>query len=122
MGKVNDLPDDRNEPRWLRLAAALRSEPDAATLAHVHARLAARSAGPRWVRWLSRPAVLAACAALLVVSAWTGSVLLSAGGGGSDEDAAVMSTLLGDDGSYGLPVERGVTGGAATSDSEGVTL
>lgn len=119
---MNDLPDDRNEPRWLRLAAALRSEPDAATLAHVHARLAARSAGPRWVRWLSRPAVLAACAALLVVSAWTGSVLLSAGGGGSDEDAAVMSTLLGDDGSYGLPVERGVTGGAATSDSEGVTL
>ena len=119
---MSELPDDPNEPRWLRLAAALRAEPDAATLAHVRARLAARSAGPGWVRWLSRPAVLAACAALLVVSAWTGSVLLSSGAGSSDEDAVALSTLLGDDGSYGLPLERGATGGAASSDSDGVAL
>ena len=122
MGTVNDTPDDRNEPRWLELAATLRSTPDAATMARVRARLAGRAAGPGWVRWLSRPAVLAASAALLVVSAWTGSALLSASSSSSDEDVPVMSTLLGDDGSYGLPVERGMTGGAASSDSEGVAL
>lgn len=119
---MNDMPDDRNEPRWLELAATLRSTPDAATMAHVRARLAARSAGPGWVRWLSRPAVLAASGALLVVSAWTGSALLSASSAITDEDAPVMSTLLGDDGSYGLPLERGATGDAASSDSEGVAL
>ena len=119
---MNDTPDEGNEPRWLALAATLRAEPDAATLARVRARLAARSAGPGWVRWLSRPVVLAAAAALLVVSAYTGSVLLAAGSSGADEDASVMSTLLGDDGSYGLPVESGTTGAATTSDSGGVAL
>ena len=119
---MNDTPGDRNEPRWLQLAATLRAEPDGATMARVRARLAARSAGPAWVRWLSRPAVLAASAALLVVSAWTGSVLLSASTASADEDASVMSTLLGDDGSYGLPVEHGAASGTASSDSEGVAL
>jgi len=33
-----------------------------------------------------------------------------------------MSTLLGDDGSYGLPLERDAAGGAASSDSDGVAL
>ena len=118
---MNDTHSDPNEPRWLELAAALRAEPDAATMARVRARLAARLAGPGWVRWLSRPVVLAASAALLVVSAYTASALLSASNAGTDDDVAEMSTLLGDDGSYGLPVERGVTG-AASSDSEGVAL
>jgi hypothetical protein len=122
MGTVNDTRDDRNEPRWLQLAATLRGEPDSATLARVRARLAVRSAGPGWVRWLSRPVVLAASAGLLVVSAVAGSVLLSSSFTGADEDSSVMSTLLGDDGTYGLPVERGATGGAASSDSEGVAL
>lgn len=119
---MNDTREDRNEPRWLQLAATLHAEPDAATMTRVRARLAARPPGPGWVRWLSRPAVLAASAGLLVVSAWTGSVLLSASGTGADEDTSVMSTLLGDDGSYGLPVESGATGGAAGSDSGGVAL
>ena len=119
---MNDTRDDRNEPRWLELAATLRAEPDDATMAHVRARLAARSAGPQWVRWLSRPVVLAAAAALLVVSAYTGGALLSAGNASTDDDVSLMSTLLGDDGSYGLPVERGATVGAASSDSDGVAL
>ncbi len=119
---MNDTREDRNEPRWLQVAATLRAEPDAATMTRVRARLAARSAGPGWVRWLSRPAVLAASAGLLVASAWTGSVLLSASTGSADEDASVMSTLLGDDGSYGLPVEPATPGGGAGSDSGGVSL
>ena len=119
---MNDTRNDRNEPRWLELAATLRAEPDGATMARVLARLAARSAGPEWVRWLSRPVVLAAAAALLVVSAYTGSALLSASNASADDDASVMSTLLGDDGSYGLPVERSATVGSAGADSDGVAL
>ena len=119
---MNDTHSDQNEPRWLELAAALQAEPDAATMARVRARLAAHLAGPGWVRWLSRPVVLAASAALLVVSTYSASALLSGSNAGTDDDVSVMSTLLGDDGSYGLPVERGATGGAASSDSEGVAL
>ena len=119
---MNDLHDDGHEPRWLRLAATLRAEPDAATLAHVRARLAQRSAGPAWVRWLSRPAVLAASATLLMLSVFAGSAMLSTSAAGSDDDTSVVSALLGDDGSYGLPVERGANTDAASSDSEGVSL
>jgi hypothetical protein len=123
----HELPRDAHEPgqepRWLRLAATLRAAPDPATLAHVRARLAARAAGPAWVCWLARPAVLAACAGLLVVSAWTGSAMLSAGrtaATGADEDSSLMSTLLGDDGSYGVPLERDASGDVADPDSDGV--
>ena len=119
---MNDSHDDPNEPRWLRLAATLRAAPDAATLAHVRARLAARSAGPAWVRWLSRPVALAASAVLLVMSVFTGSALLSANIANIDDEPSVVSTLLGDDGSYGLPIDHNRTSGAASSDSEGVAL
>ena len=116
--------DDSKAPRWLRLATTLRAEPDAATLAHVHARLAARSAGPAWVRWLSRPLALAASAALLVASAFAGSAMLSTGTASADDESLVVSTLLGDDGSYGLPVVHdtaaGTASGAASTDSEAV--
>jgi len=43
---LNDVHDEPNEPRWLRLAATLRAAPDAAALARVGTRLALRSAGP----------------------------------------------------------------------------
>ena len=119
---MNDSHDEANEPRWLRLAATLRAEPDAATLAHVRARLAGRSAGPAWVRWLSRPVALAASAALLVMSVFTGSALLSAGNASADDEPSMLNTLLGDDGSFGLPTDHNGTSGAASSDSEGVAL
>ena len=118
---MNDTRDEANEPRWLRLAATLRAEADPATLARVRARLAARSAGPAWVRWLSRPVVLAASAALLVVSAFAGSALLSATGTGTEEETSMVSTLLGDDGSYGLPLNRDAATGTSVSDSGGIT-
>ncbi len=118
---MNDMGDEANEPRWLELAATLRAAPDPATLAHVRARLAALAAGPAWARWLSRPVTLAASAALLVVSAFTGSALLSAGSASAEDGTSVVSTLLGDDGSYGLPLDRDASPGAASSDSEAVT-
>jgi hypothetical protein len=120
---VNDTRDIENEPRWLRLAATLRAEADPATLAHVRARLAERSAGPAWVRWLSRPVALAASAALLVVSMFVGGALLSTAGTGAQtqEETSMVSTLLGDDGSYGLPLNRDASAGTPVSDSGGVT-
>ena len=120
MNASHHEPDEPNEPRWLRLAATLRAQPDAGTLAHVRERLAARSSGPAWVRWLSRPLALAASASLLVVSGFTGSVLLSASNARADDDASLVSTLLGDDGSYGLAIDPGGASGAASADSAGV--
>ena len=90
---MNDSHDPANEPRWLQLAATLRATPDAATLAHVRARLAARAAGPAWVRWLSRPVALVASAAVLVLSVFAGSALLSASNTAAT-DTSVVSTLL----------------------------
>lgn len=111
-------PDDLNEPRWLRLAGTRRAEPDPVTLARVRARLAAMPAEPAWVRWLARPAALALSAGLLVVSAVAGTAYLSNASSASSEDSTMLSTLLGDDGSYGLPVSASETAaGASETDS-----
>lgn len=121
-------------PRWLRLAAAVRAEPEPDTLARVRARLAraglvpadaspARRPAPAWVRWLARPAALATTLGLLVVSAWAGSVWLSLPGGERGEDSSLVSALLGEDGSYGLRLDaadddaRSAGPGAAGADS-----
>lgn len=116
----HDAHDEAHEPRWLRLAATFRAAPDAATLAHVHDRLAARATSPAWVRWLSRPVALAASTALLVVSAFTGGALLAAGNPVTPSEAgsSMVSTLLGDDGSYGLSLEADTPAGATSADSE----
>lgn len=117
---MSDRNDESREPHWLRLAATLRAEPDPATLARVHARLAARARGPAWVRWLSHPVALAASAALLLVSVYTGRALLSPSG--VDDETSVVSTLLGDDGSYGVPLERGAGPADEGSGGEGDSL
>lgn len=115
---MRQRPEDPNEPRWLRLAATRRATPDPATLARVRARLAARPAEPAWVRWLARPAALAVSAGLLVVSAVAGAAYVSSATHTSSEDTSMLSALLGDDGSYGLPVGAGETAaGTSTTDS-----
>ena len=97
---MNDR-DRQDEPRWLRLAAALHADPDAATLARARARITARGAGPAWIRWLARPVTLAAAAALLVVSVVGGELLLASAG--DVPNAQLTSAMLADDGTYGLP-------------------
>lgn len=119
---MNDTGDEQHEPRWLRLAATLRSEPGGTTLARVRARLAERAAGPAWLRALSHPAALAATTLLLIVSLFAGSAILSTGGTDAERPTSVVSALLGDDGSFGLPLERGAPSGAANPDSERVSL
>ena len=105
-------------PRWLRLAATLRAEPDPATLAHVRARLAARSSEPAWVRWLARPVALAVSAGLLVVSAVAGTALVTTANSVPTDDGSMLSVMLGDDGSYGLPVTTGDTDASASDSGE----
>ncbi len=100
--------DPGHEPHWLRLAATRRVTPDPATLARVRARLAARSAEPAWVHWLARPAALALSAGLLVVSTVGGALLISdavrTDAAANESATSMTSALLGDDGTYGLPV------------------
>jgi hypothetical protein len=112
--------DDSNEPRWLKLASALQADADPATLARVRTRLAARPSEPGWVRWLARPAALAVSTGLLVVSAVAGTAFLTTANTNSDatDDPSMVSAILGDDGSYGLPDAYSAAGVSAGDSGE----
>jgi hypothetical protein len=116
---MRDRDTGGDEPRWLRLAADLRAEPGAGTLARVRARLAARSTAPAWVGWLARPVGLATAVGLLVASAWAGNAWLSAAGAERPDAGALVSALLGEDGSFGLAVDAGNGGEPRATDSTG---
>lgn len=118
---MKETPEDRDVPRWLRLAATLRAEPAPDTLARVRRRLVAPALAPAWLRWLARPVAVAASAGLLVVSALAGSAWLAGTTVESADASAITSELLGDDGSFGLGVDRGSVAGTATADSQEVT-
>ena len=111
--------DERDTPRWLRLASALRAEPAPDTLARVRARLAAGSPAPGWLAWLSRPVTVAASAALLVASAWIGAAMLAPGAGEEGESVSLSAALLGDDGTLGFTPSA--SEGESSADSEAVT-
>ena len=90
-----------DEPRWLRLAADLRAEPSPATMARVRARLAAHPRRAR-VGALARPAGGARhVRGTLVTCAWAGDAWLTASATVRPEDANLVSSLLGEDGSFG---------------------
>ena len=121
MSERHDHEEQGEAPRWLKLAAALRAEPAPDTLARVRRRIASRAAAPSWVRWLARPVALAASAALLIVSAIAGNALLAGSSAETADASTLTAQLLGDDGSFGLDLERTITG-AASADSERVEL
>ena len=106
-----------DEPRWLRLAADLRAEPAPGTLARVRERLAAPAREPAWVRWLGRPAALAASVALLVVCAWAGNAWIGSSAGARADGASVVSALLDEDGSFGLGVQADEPASSPGADS-----
>jgi len=127
---VNEHGQGRGEPdgpKWLRLAADLKAEASPATMARVRARIQARPVEPAWVRWLGRPAALATSVALLVACAWAGDAWLTASAPVRSDDAALVSTLLGEDGSFGLGLEEAEPAGPSspsgpsTPDSEAVS-
>ena len=111
----------RSEPRWLRLAADVRAEPAPGTLARVRARLTASAAEPTWVRWLARPATLAASLVLLVAAAWAGDAWLSSNVGDRSDESSLVSALLGEDGSYGMGTAAADADGPVGSDSASIT-
>ena len=114
---MNDV--ERDDPKWLRLLGASHADADPAVLARVMRGLSAPERVPRPLAWLGTPAALAAACALLVVVAG-GSIALLRVESRTTRDATLMSELIGDDGSYGLPTAA--TGGtdAVAGDSDEV--
>ena len=100
---MNDRDDERLV-RWLG-ATALRREP--ATLARALARVRAEAELPAWIRVFARPRALWTAAGLLCVSvALSGWLLVGdpAGRGASHGATSdILATLLGEDGTLGLP-------------------
>jgi len=112
---------DRFEERLTRLLGASRAKADPAVLARALARLEAGERTPAFARWAGRPVVLAGSCALFVFSvaacvAWTRSEPAPTA------ETSVVGTLLGDDGTYGLPTGLGAGSGAGMADSGEVTL
>ena len=118
------MTHEPNEPRWIRLAASLRAEPEPTTLTHVRARLAARvSADPSWLRWLARPVSLAMSAGLLVVSTVSGIAWVETRTAriAAEDSAMFTSVFVGDESSLGLPVsaQDATLDGITPADSQG---
>ena len=99
--------DEEFEKRIASLLAASRAHANPATLARARERLAEREAIPAVARWLGRPVGLIAASALLVVSAlasitWV-NVTSTAAGATPVTETSLVSSLLDDDGTYGVP-------------------
>jgi hypothetical protein len=110
---------DRFEERLARVLAASHAPADPAVLARALQRAAAGRPVPGPLSWLATPAALAATAALLVVVTVGGTWIVRADSASSRE-TSLVSALIGDDGSYGLPA-AGANAPTANGDSGGVT-
>jgi hypothetical protein len=117
---MNEL--ERDEARLTRILGAVRAPADPAVLARARARLAASPDVPRVFRWLGTPAALAGACALLLISAGASFAVLGTESAASSRDTQLVSALIGDDGTYGLPTATGtVTTDGGTQDSGKVT-
>jgi hypothetical protein len=122
--RSNTLPSDldRDEARIARLLAASHATPDPTVLARVRARLAAPEV-PRAFRWLATPAALAGGFAALVLAAGLTFAMFDrdAASAATTNDASLVSALIGDDGSDGLPANSAAaTNDAGPTDSDKV--
>ena len=109
---------ERDEARITRLLAATGANADPGVLARAQARLAADEAGPGWLAWLSKPAALVAACALLTLSVGIAALVLS-GERTNTDDTTLVASLLGDDGSEGLPVTTAAPGPTAPAVDSG---
>ncbi len=115
---------DKNDERIERLVRATHAPADPAVLARARARIAAMgdSSEPAWVRWLARPATLAASAGLLAVTLTAGGWMLRNAALHTTEsnvstETVAISDLLGDDGSYGLVFDESGSSEPTVGDS-----
>lgn len=113
-----------NDERIERLIRATHAPADPAVLARARARIAAmaESSEPAWVRWLARPATLAASGGLLAVTLAVGgwmlrSVAMHTTESNVSTETVAISDLLGDDGSYGLSFDESGSSEPTVGDS-----
>jgi hypothetical protein len=105
--------DGQAQARLERLLAAVHAPADERILARARARILAGSVAgraselPAWLNWLGHPAAVAAAALICVacgvasVEVWNNAALT--GSTTRSESTTMVSTLLGDDGSDGMP-------------------
>lgn len=113
------MTHELDETTLARLLAAAHATADPAVLARARGRIAALAPLPRGLAWLGTPAALVGAVALFVVVAG-----LSLGSLRSDatasRDTSLVSALMDDDGSYGVPAVAGSShveaGGADTQE------
>jgi hypothetical protein len=114
---MNEL--DPADERLVRILGASRASADPAVLVRARARLAGAAQVPGPLAWLGTPAALVAACALFVAVAGTSMVIVHAEPT-TTRDNTLVSALIGDDGSYGLPTVSS-TAATGTSDSGTVT-
>ena len=100
--------NDHDDARIARLLAATGARANPAVLARARARLADAGTEPGWLAWLSKPAALVAACALLVLSIGLSALVLS-GERTTSDGTTLVASLLGDDGTDGLPVATPAT-------------
>jgi len=106
----------REEALLARVLGAARAEADPEVLARARARIAEVGEVPSPLRWLGTPAALATAITLFVVVAGLSLALTRNDTSSGRESTSLVSALIGDDGSYGLPSS------SAARASDSVTL
>ncbi len=111
---------DPVDERLVRILGASRAPAEPAVLARARARLTGTARLPRPIAWLGTPAALVTACALFVAVAGV-SVAIVRTESATTPDATLVSALIGDDGSYGLPTASG-TASTATGYSDTGTV
>jgi hypothetical protein len=107
---------DPVDERIVRILGATGAHADPAVLLRARARLAGASELPRPLAWLGTPAALVAACALFVAVAGV-SVAIVSNESATTHDTTLVSALIGDDGSYGLPSAGSATAPVGVTDT-----
>ncbi|HTR96493.1 MAG TPA: hypothetical protein VMH61_01205 [Candidatus Acidoferrales bacterium] len=105
--------DDTLPLRLAQLLGATKARADHAVLMRARARIAASAEMPEGVRWLGTPIALATAATIFVAALSFSAVMLNGETAAAADNSSLVSALIGDDGTYGLPsanAERPVDG------------
>ena len=113
---------DPVDERLARILGAAHAPAEPAVLARVRARLAGAVPvpGPAPLAWLGTPAALVAACALFVAVAGA-SIVIVRSESATTPDTTLVSALIGDDGSYGLPATGAAASATGLIDSGTVT-
>jgi hypothetical protein len=95
---------DAEAPEWLGVLGGAQASADPLVLARARVRIEAglRAEVPGWFAWLGTPAALVTACALFVCATGV-SIALIRSDTPATHDTTLVSALIGDDGSYGMP-------------------